>query len=69
MEAASPSFPPLSASYWEEGTTLNLMPMLHSMPMFGFVDVILVGIIALIILIAGLMTLPELVRYIRMSSM
>jgi hypothetical protein len=45
------------------------MPMLHSMPMFGFVDVIVTGIIALIILIAVLMTLPELARYIKMSSM
>jgi hypothetical protein len=48
---------------------MNLLPMLRSMPMFGFVDVILAGIIALFILIAILMTLPELVRYIKMSSM
>jgi len=37
--------------------------------MFGYVDIVLAGIIGLVILIALMMTLPELVRYIKMSSM
>jgi hypothetical protein len=42
---------------------------MHSMSMFGFVDVILAGIIGLIILVAVLFTLPDLVRTLKIHSM
>jgi hypothetical protein len=39
------------------------------MPMFGFVDVILAGIIVLIILIAVIATIPDVVRTLKIHSM
>ena len=39
------------------------------MPMFGFFDVILAGIIGLIVLIAVVMTLPDLIRTMKIHSM
>jgi len=37
--------------------------------MFGFFDVILAGIIGLIVLIAVVMTLPDLIRTMKIHSM
>jgi hypothetical protein len=42
---------------------------MHSMPMFGFFDVILAGIIGLIVLIAVVMTLPDLIRTMKIHAM
>jgi hypothetical protein len=42
---------------------------MHSMPMFGFFDVILAGIVGLIVLIAVVMTLPDLIRTMKIHAM
>jgi hypothetical protein len=48
---------------------MDSMPMWHSMPMFGFVDVVLAGVIVSIILIAVIATIPDLVRTMKIHSM
>jgi hypothetical protein len=42
---------------------------MHSMPMFGFLDVILAGIIGLIVLVVVVMTIPDLVRTLKIHAM
>jgi hypothetical protein len=42
---------------------------MHSMPMFGFFDVILAGIVGLIVLIVVVMTLPDLIRTMKIHAM
>jgi hypothetical protein len=42
---------------------------MNSTPMFSYVDIVLAGTIGLFVLIALLITLSELVRYIKISSM
>jgi hypothetical protein len=42
---------------------------MHSMPMFGFLDVILAGIIGLVVLIAVVMTIPDVIRTLKIHSM
>jgi hypothetical protein len=39
------------------------------MPMFGFIDVILAGIIGLVVLIAVVMTIPDAIRTLKIHSM
>ncbi len=51
------------------GDAMHSMPMWHSMSMFGFVDVILAGVIVLTILIAVIATVPDLVRTMKIHSM
>jgi hypothetical protein len=48
---------------------MQSMPVWHGMPMFGFADVILAGIIGLIILIAVIVTLPDLFKTLKIHSM
>jgi hypothetical protein len=52
-----------------EGDAMQSLPMWHSMPMFGWADVILAGVIGLIILIALIATIPDLVRTMKIHSM
>jgi hypothetical protein len=61
-ERWSPPFAALHASYPAEAT-------MHSMPMFGFFDVILAGIVGLVVLIAVVMTLPDLIRTMKIHAM
>jgi hypothetical protein len=51
------------------GDAMHSMPMWHSMSMFGFVDVILAGVIVVTILIAVIATVPDLVRTMKIHSM
>jgi hypothetical protein len=42
---------------------------MHSMLMFGYVDIVLAAIIGLIILVALIVTIPDLVRTLKIHSM
>jgi hypothetical protein len=42
---------------------------MHSMPMFGYLDIVLAAVIGLIILVALIATIPDLVRTLKIHSM
>jgi hypothetical protein len=48
---------------------MDSMPVWHGMPMFGFADVILAGIIGLVVLIVAIATIPDLVKTMKIHSM
>jgi len=50
-------------------TRIQIAEAIHSMPMFGFIDVILAGIIGLVVLIAVVMTIPDAIRTLKIHSM